>query len=215
MQIIATFLTLSIIIFISGCRSCVKSEEPEITIAATPIILEGREIEVIAESVIEKKSNIKHITIGPRNKKIKKEYEPEPEVATKKMTQTALPPNTYEETDLSARLRDKMLDAYKGREDQMPDVKIYLSEMNYDEFIAYYKGLGYRVRTVAVPARQVIEPVLNQRPELAGKINIAAYDDIVIHQVMVNEAGISAADKYIDPDTFQVIDKTFVTKVSK
>lgn len=213
MKILATLLVILIVGSFAGCRACKKSDEPVVTISAAPVTIEGRAEEPAALPA-GKGSNVKHITIGPGKGEDEEPAAPQEEPA-KKISDVALPPNTFEETDLSARLREKMLDAYKGREDDMPDVKIYLSDMKYDEFVNYYKGLGYSVRTVAVPARQVIEPVLDLRPELAGKINLSAYDDVVIHQVMVDDAGISAADKYIDPDTFQVLDKTFVAKVNK
>jgi hypothetical protein len=169
--------------------------------------------EVVVEK--EKESNIKRIEIGPSGRREELPTEEELKSAFKPVSVANLPPNTYEETDLSARLREKMMDAYAGQEDSIPDVKIYLSEMKYNEFVDYYRGLGYKVNTMAVPAMQVIEPALEQRPEMAEKINLADYEEIVIHQVMIDDAGISAADKYIDPDTFQVINKTFVTKMNK
>jgi len=214
-------ITLLIIIFalLPACKSsCNRNKEPETTISSGSLALEVRESdkkEIYSEK--KKRSNIRRIEIGPSKRKIDEPMirEPESVKPVDKMVDVSLPPRTFVETDLTERLRSKLSDAYGGRKEDIPDVKIYLSEMNYPDFIQYYKGLGYKVHTVSVPASQVIEPVIDQRPELAGKIDISKYEGVIIHQVMVDEVGISAADKYIDPDTFEVIDRTFVTKVKK
>ena len=197
-----------------GCHGCHRDTSPETTIVASSVMLEARDI---PDEEPSKPSGpkIRRITIGPRTRRIETTADV-PKTSQEKLAEMSqLPPDTFEETDLSSRLREKMLDAYQGREEDIPDVKIYISDMRYDEFVSYYQNLGYKVSTVAVPASQIIEPVLDQRPEMRRKINMADYDNVVIHQVMVDEAGISASDKYIDPDTFEVIDKTFVTKMNK
>lgn len=205
------FIILCIAIF--GIFSCKRNLEPEVTIEAGPIKLDFEkkiEPKQIAKKLADKKkSKIKRIEIGPSGKKESDEISNN-EVEQEKI----LPPNTTVEADLTARLQQKLKDAY-GSSDDMPDVKIYISEMGYDEFISYYQNLGYKVHTVAVPAIQVVEPVLQQKPELADKINLADFENVVIHQVMVDEIGISAADKYVDPNTFQIVEKTFVTKINK
>lgn len=214
LKLMITFTAVSVCLSMASCRACKRNQEPEVTISGRSVTLKVKQPP--PEPVASYDPNIKRIEIGPR-----KTAEPEePSVEDEKQEYvpqkiSALPPATYEDTDLSARLREKMLDAYAGKEEAIPDVKIYISDMKYDEFVNYYKNLGYNVNTVAVPATQVIEPVLEQRPELAGKIDLSKYEEIVIHQVMIDDAGISAADKYIDPDTFEVIDKTFVTKMNK
>lgn len=219
-NVLKTILLFSLIfplIFLiscKSCKSCKREAEPEVTISGDTLLLEVEEGEFV-EKKDKEDSKIKRIEIGPRKEYRTPEPEAEEEVEYTPPKISALPPDTYEETDLSARLREKMVAAYDGQEEAIPDVKIYLSDMKYNEFVDYYKSLGYSVHTVAVPAKQVIEPVLEQRPEMASKINLADYEDVVIHQVMVDDAGISAADKYIDPDTFEVIDKTFVTKMNK
>lgn len=204
------------LIFVALLYGCRRNREPEVTISADSVALEMREEKSLPNSV-EKKSNIRRIDIGPSKRLDSETVEPKDEMEepVRKIRDVVLPPDTYEETDLTNRLREKMMDAYAGKEDSIPNVKIYLSDMRYDEFIKYYKKLGYKVHTVAVPAMEVIGPVLEQRPEMAGKIKVADYQSVVIHQVMIEEAGISAADKYIDPDTFEVIDRTFVTKMTK
>ena len=62
-----------------------------------------------------------------------------------------------------------------------------------------------------MPASQVIAPLLEEKPELQGKISASNYTGIMINQVIVEGANISAADKYIDPVTYEVVYKTFVT----
>lgn len=216
--------SISILFILSteGCSSCRKESDPEIRVASNPLTLEMTN--PVKEPDDGSRSKIKRIEIGPSKRKVVEEASPVETVPAEvaaaeegayKTANTSLPPDTFEESDLTERLRQKMTDAYAGREQAVPDVKIYLSEMNYDDFVGYYNNLGYHVNKVAVPAREVIEPVLEQRPELAGKINLADYDNVVIHQVMIDDAGISAADKYIDPDTFEIVNKTFVTKMNK
>lgn len=203
----------------SSCRSC-KDDEPAVKIVTDPIVIEGMDDDDFGNMPV-RSPNVRRIDIkggGGHVPTVKDETTELPAAEGEKrdaVREAGLPPETYEETDLTARLREKMLDAYGGKEEKIPDVKIYISDMKYDEFITYYQNLGYDVKTVAVPAKQVIEPVLEQRPELAGKIKLSDYEGVVIHQVMVNEAGISAADKYIDPDTFEVVEKTFVTKMNR
>jgi len=202
-----------------GCSSCKKDNgEPEKSISSSPIELYFEEPIPEPEPIKKKNSKVKYIEIGSSKRilkdapKISREKTAEP---VDRMVEASLPPKTYQETNLTDRLREKIVDAYGGKEEGIPDIKIYISEMKYNDFVSYYKNLGFNVKTVAVPAMQVIEPVLEQRPELASSINLAEYENVVIHQVMVDEVGISAADKYIDPDTFEIIDKTFVTKSKK
>jgi len=215
---ITTCVIILLITFLAscskGCHGCHRDTSPETTIVASSVMLEARDIPD-EEPAKPTGPKIRRITIGPRTRRIEAVADVPVTSQEKLAEMSKLPPDTFEETDLSSRLREKMLDAYQGREEDIPDVKIYISDMRYDEFVSYYQNLGYKVSTVAVPASQIIEPVLDQRPEMKSKINMADYDNVVIHQVMVDEAGISASDKYIDPDTFEVIDKTFVTKMNK
>lgn len=212
-----TITTLTLLIALFFLHSCKKNNEPVTTITAGPVELHSKEERLIQRTEIrndqQNGGKIYRIDIKGAGDSVEQTVTmPQDMKPAYKLT---IPPDTYEETSLSDRLREKMLEAYAGKESSMPDVKIYLSNMNYDEFIQYYKNLGYKMHTVAVPATDVIDPVLTQKPELAKKINRASYENVVIHQVLIDEAGISAADKYIDPDTFQVIDKTFVTKMNK
>lgn len=199
----------------TSCRSCKKEKEPEVTVSSAQLILQTKG-DAPEDETVDKGPKIRRIEIGPSKRESEESpAEVQPTAAERiKEAIASLPPNTFEESDLTERLRDKLADAY-GSEEDVPDVKIYVSEMKYDQFIDYYKKLGYKTKTVAVPATQIIEPVLAQRPELIDKINLADYENVIIHQVMIDEAGISAADKYIDPDTFEVVEKTFVTKMNK
>lgn len=217
LKIIISLLTV-FLFAASSCDSCKKSDEPEVTISSSEVILYTRDWEEKSVKREKGKPRIRRIEIGPSERVVEEDIKTSkaaPVQDVKSIIDSDLPPKTTLENDMTERLRDKMLDAYEGREDEIPDVQIYLSEMKYDEFVKYYEKLGYKVQTVEVPAIQVIEPVLESRPELASKLDMAKYEDTVIHQVMVDGAGISAADKYIDPDTFEVIDKTFVTKMSR
>lgn len=206
------------ILFLSNmaCKSCrYKDAEPETMISSDTLLMGGSGPE--QEIVKDTKPKIRTIEIGPSRRRTEEPVQTivEQKETPKKALQELLPPKTYEETDLTSRLQDKMSEAYAGRESEIPDVKIYLSDMQYGEFVDYYRNLGYKVKTITVPASEVIRPVLDQRPDLSKKLNIEDYEGITIRQVMVHEAGISAADKYIDPDTFEVVDKTFVTKMNK
>jgi|GEM_PF-7079231 len=211
--ILALVISLTSAAF-SACSSC--DDRPAAKIRSDPIIMSGEDFYTEGSKVAEK-DGIKRIDIRSRRNAGGEEGSVGGETATSEMrpVEPSLPPETYEDTALTERLREKMKGAYEGRESEMPDVKIYTSNLNYDEFVDYYRRLGYPLDTVEVPASEVIAPVLKQRPELASKINLKDYEGVTIRQVIVKGAGISAADKYIDPDTFAIVDKTFVTKTGK
>lgn len=115
--------------------------------------------------------------------------------------------------DLTQRLKEKMAEAYGGDMGRVPDAKIYLGTNSLQDFIEFYEQRGYRVQRIAVPVQRILQPVLRDRPELQGKIRLEDYADVVIHQAMVEGTGISAADRYIDPDTYEVVDRLFVTEM--
>ena len=83
--------------------------------------------------------------------------------------------------------------------------------MSLDSFAKYYEDKGFKVQRTSVPASSVISPLLEEKPELVTKINMSNYQGVDINQVIVEGANISAADKYIDPETYSVVYKTFVT----
>lgn len=124
-----------------------------------------------------------------------------------------VPPGTVQSDDLTMRLKERMAESYGGDIDKVPDAKIYLGNGSLDDFIGFYESRGYHIQRVAVPVKRILQPVLRDRPELADRINLESYGEQVIHQVMVEGTGISAADQYIDPDSFQVVDRLFVTEM--
>ncbi len=124
-----------------------------------------------------------------------------------------VPPSTFKADDLTMRLREKMAQAYGGDVNRVPAANIYLSNGTLDEFIDFYEQRGYKVSRISVPVKRILQPVLREKPELAEKIQLENYEGLVIHQAMVDGTGISAADKYIDPDTYQIIERLFVTEM--
>lgn len=124
-----------------------------------------------------------------------------------------VPAGTFEAEDLTMRLREKMAEAYGGDLAKVPQAKIYLSNGTLQELIDFYEQRGYRVQRVSVPVTRILQPVLRDKPDLASRIRLEDYEGVVIHQVMIEGTGMSAADKYIDPDTYQVIDRLFVTEM--
>lgn len=123
---------------------------------------------------------------------------------------TQAPPGAVEEEALSKRLMDKLKESKIPFNENNPP-KIYVSNQTISEFSSYYESKGQKVSRMSIPASVLIAPLLQEHPELAAKIDVKAMETTVINQVVVEGTGISAADKYIDPDTLQVVDKLFVT----
>lgn len=124
-----------------------------------------------------------------------------------------VPPSTFKADDLTMRLREKMAEAYGGNLERVPEATIYLSNGTLEEFIDFYEQRGYQVSRITVPVKRILQPVLREKPELASKIQLERYEGVVIHQAMVDGTGISAADRYVDPDSYQVIERLFVTEM--
>lgn len=120
------------------------------------------------------------------------------------------PPGAVEEEALSKRLMDKLKESKISFNENNPP-KIYVSNQTITEFSSYYESKGQKVSRMSIPASVLIAPLLQEHPELANKIDMNKIENTVINQVVVEGSGISAADKYIDPDTLQVVDKLFVT----
>lgn len=120
------------------------------------------------------------------------------------------PPGAVVEEGLSKRLTDKLKEAKIPFNDKNPP-KIYTSSQSISEFSNYYESKGQKVSRMSIPAALLIRPLLQEHPELAAKVNMDELEKITINQVVVEGTGVSAADKYIDPDTLQVVDKLFVT----
>ena len=126
------------------------------------------------------------------------------------VAKTQAPPGAVEEEGLSKRLTDKLKESKIPFNENNPP-KIYVSNQTINEFSSYYESKGQKVSRMSIPASVLIAPLLQEHPELAAKIDVKAMENTVITQVVVEGSGISAADKYIDPDTLQVVDKLFVT----
>lgn len=122
-----------------------------------------------------------------------------------------VPPGAYMADDLTHRLKEKMAESYDGDLTKVPDAKIFLGTDTLDNFVKFYEQRGYKTSRVSIPANQIIQAATRDRPELANKISPGDYEGVVIEQVMIDGTGTSAADKYIDPDTFQVVHKLFIT----
>lgn len=133
---------------------------------------------------------------------------PTPPADVPKITQA--PPGSVEEEGLTKRLMDKFKESNIPYNEKNPP-KIYTSNQSISEFSSYYEAKGQKVSRMSIPAAVLIRPLLQEHPELAAKVDIDALDKVTINQVVVEGTGISAADKYIDPDTLQVVDKLFVT----
>lgn len=126
------------------------------------------------------------------------------------VAKTQAPPGAVEEEGLSKRLTDKLKESKIPFNENNPP-KIYVSNQTISEFSNYYESKGQKVSRMSIPASVLIAPLLQEHPELAAKIDVKAMENTIITQVVVEGSGISAADKYIDPDTLQVVDKLFVT----
>jgi hypothetical protein len=139
-----------------------------------------------------------------------------PDDVLSQITKSASPPmipSAFPAEDLTMRLREKMAEAYGGDMKRAPKASIYLSNGTLKEFIGFYEDRGYKVTRVAVPVTRILKPVLRDRPELAGRIRLEDYEGVSVHQVMIEGTGISAADRYIDPETYEVVDRLFVTEM--
>lgn len=121
-----------------------------------------------------------------------------------------VPPGAIVEETLTKRLTDKFKESNIPFNEKNPP-KIYISSQSLSEFSSYYESKGQKVSRMSIPAAVLIRPLLQEHPELSSKIDADALEKVTINQVVVEGTGISAADKYIDPDTLQVVDKLFVT----
>ncbi|GEM_PF-6299329 len=152
----------------------------------------------------------------PAPKPAAKSVTPPAEDVISNLTQSGpppVPPGTFQAEDLTMRLREKMAEAYGGDVKRVPNATIYLSNGTLEEFISFYEERGYHVQRVTVPVQRILQPVLRDKPELADRIHLENYADAAIHQAMVEGTGISAADKYIDPDSYEIVDRLFVTEM--
>lgn len=122
-----------------------------------------------------------------------------------------VPPGATVATDLTQRLKEKLAEVYGGEIGKVPDAKIYLGSDTLDAFSKFYEQRGYKTQRVSIPVSQIIQAAIRDRQELSEQVRLEDYEGVVIEQVMVDGTGVSAADKYIDPDTLKVVDRLFIT----
>lgn len=177
-----------------------KTDEPE---RASSKALELSRPVVEKQEVV--KNNVKVINIGPSKEA------PRTEERSFEAPSAPLPSDAGFNDALTSRLKEKMKEAFAGRESAMPDVDIYTSATSLESFSRYYEERGYKIQRTSIPASQIIAPLLDEKPELRDKISLGNYAGITINQIIVEGINVSAADKYIDPETYEVVYKTFVT----
>ena len=194
--------------FLSACSGCPAREEEPVQIGSSTLLLKNKPVQTPQATG----PKVRVINIGPS-----KEENGSGDMASgAAMSDTfgvsvSIPSDVGIDSGLTGRLKDKLKEAFADRGSSPPDIDIYTGVMSLDSFARYYEDRGYKIQRTSVPAAQVIEPLLSERPELAAKVNLSNYAGININQVVVEGANISAADKYIDPETYEVVYKTFVT----
>jgi len=204
-------LFIASLLCFSSCSSCQKDDEPT-RVSSNAITLKGN-VQKSAEPYISKREpRVRVINIGESAR-----HEDQEGSSTKPIYggNASLPPETELNDTLTNRLKEKMQESYSDRGTTPPAVDIYTSAQSLEEFSRYYEDRGHNIQRTRIPASQIIAPLLEEKPELRDKISIAQYAGIYINQVIVEGQNISAADKYIDPETYEVINKTFVTVTKK
>ncbi len=184
----------------SGCPGCGKSDEPVQIGSKTMTLQEGGGSSTTAGA---NKPRVRVINIGPSKK----------EEGEAKLSggSSAVPSEVTISDSLTSRLKEKLKEAFEGRGSAPPEIEIYTGVMSLDAFAKYYEDKGHKIQRTSVPSSQIVAPLLDEKPELSGKINLSNYAGVNINQVVVEGANISAADKYIDPETYEIVYKTFVT----
>lgn len=207
-----TYLFVTSITVIVGCS---KSQDPNAvtTIESTPVALMKQEPP--------EKPKVLKIAPPPEHVEIveEKTQEISPpqsiEEVMNSVNEGAPPimPGSFESEDLTMRLREKMSKAYGGDISRVPEATIFLSNERLEDFISFYEERGYQVQRVSVPVTRILAPVLRDKPELSNQLQIENYEGVSINQAMIEGTGISAADRYIDPDTYEVIERLFITEM--
>lgn len=195
-----TFFLVACAVFISSCSGCFEEEPAKV--ASGTILLNQMPKQLPMQPARDGQPNVRVINIGPS-----KDVVPE----TVSSSQGQIPKEVTIDSSLTARLKEKLAEAFGGRNSPPPDIEIYTGTMSLEQFSKYYEDRGFKIQRTSVPASQIIAPLLDEKPELADKVSLANYAGVTINQVIVEGANISAADKYIDPETYQIVYKTFVT----
>lgn len=184
-------------LLLTNCGGCPGSEEETIQVGSSTIILDGGKG---AQNTVPTGPKIRTINIGPSK-----------DVTDAPYGDTSIPAEVAQDSALTNRLKEKLDQAFAAKGGTPPNIEIYTGVLSLDAFAKYYEDRGFKIQRTSIPASQVIAPILDERPEMSGKIDLANYAGVSINQVVVEGANISAADKYIDPETYEIVYKTFVT----
>lgn len=202
-QCLGIALVLTLFIFYSACSACRENEDEPVQVGSDTVTLKNAQAGKKALSASEGTPKVRVIDIGPSKE--------EPTSSSAKSSENSLPREVSVDDRLTARLKDKLKEAFEGRGIEPPQIEIFTGVINLDAFAKYYEDQGYKIQRTSVPASQIVAPLLDEKPELSDKINLANFAGININQVIVEGINISAADKYIDPETYEIVYKTFVT----
>lgn len=192
---------ISCFLFLSACSGCRSKEDEPVRVNSGELMLKSPSELSKDMTSAARQPNVQVINIGPS-----KDLGPVPSGGG-----VNVPSDVSMDHALTSRLKDKLNQAFSSRGVTPPDIDIYTGSMSLESFSKFYEDKGFKIQRTSVPASQVVAPLLEEKPELAGRINLANYAGITINQVIVEGANISAADKYIDPETYQVVYRTFVT----
>lgn len=193
------FLLVFLCFLFHACSACPSREDEPTRVNSSMLTLKTAEQLSQPEGA---GPNVRVINIGPSK---------EEEQVEAKGVIADVPSDVSMDSSLTNRLREKLKEAFSGKGGTPPDIEIYTGVMSLEAFSKYYEDRGYKIQRTSVPASQVIAPLLSEKPELSDRINISNYAGITINQIVVEGVNISAADKYIDPENYQVVYKTFVT----
>jgi hypothetical protein len=180
----------------ASCGGC-SHEEETIQVGSSTIVLDAGKS---SQNVVPAGPRVRVINVGPSK-----------DITDAPYGDTSIPTEVTPDTALTNRLKERLDQAFAARGGTPPNIEIYTGVLNLDAFAKYYEDRGFKIQRASIPASQVIAPILDEKPELSGKINLSNYAGVSINQVVVEGANISAADKYIDPETYEIIYKTFVT----
>ncbi|MBI2342492.1 MAG: hypothetical protein HYU98_07160, partial [Deltaproteobacteria bacterium] len=198
------FCLIVTLLFLSACSGCPSKEEEPVQVGSDTLTLKMTQQQ--KEEPSAQLPKIRVINIGPSKDDSKSSYDSDDEEGA-----ADIPREVVVDDALTSRLKGKLKEAFAGRNTEPPEIDIFTGTMSLDAFAKHYEDKGYKIQRTSVPASQVIAPLLDEKPELSERINLGNYAGININQVIVEGANISAADKYIDPETYEIVYKTFVT----
>lgn len=199
--------------FLYGCSACQEQESTVVSSATLQLLLPPP---VVDEPKVAKSSAAPRVyRIDLRGDRSAATDVP-PQIGTEPapVPSAAMPPGAFLDDGLTNRLQERIRES-QGDAAGPIKAQIYTSNQTLDEFVSYYENRGYKVTRVSIPATQIISPALRGNPDLASRVRLEDFENVQINQVIVEGAGISAADKYVDPDSFRMIDRLFITSMGK